>query len=188
MKKIIFMYNNFVKKILTIILITNFFSVVSFAQCNFGLNIGDSYPQSFKDKYGELNIDESLNSYFEEADKICASNTFEDIQIKYTFVVGKLGSIEMIALNDDNNIPSNKLILMNYAKTNYGEFDTGTNPQSFNYYNIWRNNNSEVLYKRLLGFNNIWDESLYITNKEYRLLISSIRAFEEGMKEVVQDN
>ena len=94
----------------------------------------------------------------------------------------------MIALNDDDNIPSNKLILMNYAKTNYGEFDTGTNPQSFNYYNIWRNNNSEVLYKRLLGFNNIWDESLYITNKEYRLLISSIRAFEEGMKEVVQDN
>ena len=92
----------------------------------------------------------------------------------------------MIALNDENNVPSNKLILMNYAKTTYGEFDTGTNPQSYNYYNIWKKNSLEILYKRLLDFNNIWDESIYITNKKYRYLISSARAFEEGTKEVVK--
>ena len=127
---------------------------------HFGLNLGDSYPQSFKDKYGKLKLEDTFNIYREKADKICASNTFEDIEIEYTFIYGELGSIKMIALNDENNAPSNKLILMNYAKTNYGEFDTGTNPQSYNYY--------------------------YITNKKYRYLISSARAFEEGTKEVVK--
>ena len=43
-----------------------------------------------------------------------------------------------------------------------------------------------LAYKKLLDFNKIWDESIYITNKKYRYLISSARAFEEGMKEVVK--
>ena len=89
----------------------------------------------------------------------------------------------MIALNDENNVPSNKLILMNYAKTTYGEFNTGTNPKAFNYFNIWRKNNSIVLYKRMLGSENIWDETIYITNKEYKDKISAARAFSEGMME-----
>ena len=174
------------KKILIIIFITNLFSINSFAECNFGLNLGDSFPQSFEDKYGKLKLEDTFNTFREKADKICASNTFEDIEIEYTFIYGELGSIKMIALNDENNVPSNKLILMNYAKTTYGEFDTGTNPQSYNYYNIWKKNSLEILYKRLLDFNNIWDESIYITNKKYRYLISSARAFEEGIKEGVK--
>ena len=171
------------KKLLAIILITNLFSISSFAQCNFGINLGDKYPKSFKDKFGELELTASLHQFNERADKVCANNTFEDIDLEYTFIYGELGSIELKALNDQNNTVTKKFILMNYAKTTYGEFNTGTNPQAFNYFNIWRKNNSIVLYKRMLGSENVWDESIYITNKEYKDKISAAKAFSEGIME-----
>ena len=70
--------------ILIIIFISNLFSFNSFAECNFGLNLGDSYPQSFKDKYGKLNLEDTFNTYREKADKICASTIFGDIEIEFT--------------------------------------------------------------------------------------------------------
>ena len=87
------------KKLLAIILITNLFSISSFAQCNFGINLGDKYPKSFKDKFGELELTASLHQYNEKADKVCASNTFEDIDVEYTFIYGELGSIELKAFS-----------------------------------------------------------------------------------------
>ena len=169
------------KKILAIILISNLFSGVSFAQCNYGINLGDSYSKIFKDKYGNINTEDSISIYRESADKICASNTFKDVQVEYTFIYGELGSIKLIALNDSNNIVSNELTLMKYAKLNYGDFNTGDNPRAYNYFKVWKENNMVILYKRLLGSQNIWDESIYITNNKYRKKMAGISAVKENV-------
>ena len=177
------------RKILIIIFISNLFAITSFAQCNFGINLGDNYPKAFEKKYGKISLLESIVVYREKADEICGSNIFEDFQVEYAFIYGELGSIKIVALNDLNdkkNVPSDKLILMNYVKSTYGDFDTGTNPKGYNNYKVWKKNNSVILYKRLMGARNIWEESLYISNKKYRKLIIGARAFKENMKLIVK--
>jgi hypothetical protein len=38
-----------------------------------------------------------------------------------------------------------------------------------------------ILYKRLLGSQNIWDESIYITNNKYRKKMAGISAVKENV-------
>ena len=177
------------KKILIIILVSNLITITSFAQCNFGINLGDKYPKAFEKKYGKISLLESMVVYREKANTICGSKIFEDFQVEYTFVSGELGSIKIVALNDlkdKKNVPSDKLILMNYVKSTYGDFDTGTNPKGYNNYKVWKKNNSVILYKRLMGARNIWEESLYISNKKYWKLFIGARAFKENMNSIVK--
>lgn len=80
----------------------------------------------------------------------------------------RLAGIRMIALNfDDKNSVSNKLTLMNYAKKVYGDFDTGFNPLAYNNFEIWENGQSIVVYKRLTNVDQMIEEEIYISNKEY---------------------
>ena len=74
------------KKILIIIFISNLITITSFAQCNFGINLGDKYPKAFEKKYGKISLLESMVVYREKANTICGSKIFEDFQVEYTFV------------------------------------------------------------------------------------------------------
>jgi hypothetical protein len=92
-----------------------------------------------------------------------------------------LAAIKMVVLNDGKNTESNKLTLMNYAKKVYGDFDTGPNPQIFNYFNVWEKQNNVIVYKRLIE--NLIDEEIFITNKEYnKKLIEFYNQSETGKK------
>ena len=46
-------------------------------------------------------------------------------------------------------------------------FDTGNNPKAFNNFNVWDKNQKLVLYKRMTNEEELIEEELYITNKEY---------------------
>ena len=56
---------------------------------------------------------------------------------------------------------------MKYAKSNYGDFDTGFDDQNYNDFTYWEKNKTLVIYNRTLNNNNIWDEEIYITNEKY---------------------
>ena len=73
----------------------------------------------------------------------------------------------MVVLNDGQNTESDKLTLMKYAKKVYGDFDTGQNPKVFNNFMIWEKNNSIIIYKRMFNEEDLIEEEIYISNKEY---------------------
>ena len=114
-------------------------------------------------------------------------NLNRNIAIEYIFLgdtplTSNLAGIRMVVLNDGKNTESNKLTLMNYAKKVYGDFDTGPNPQTFNNFNIWKKQNNIIIYKRLL-IENLIDEEIFITNKEYnKKLIEFYNQSETGKK------
>jgi hypothetical protein len=56
---------------------------------------------------------------------------------------------------------------MNYAKKVYGNFDTGNNPKAFNNFKVWDTNQKVIVYKRMTNDEEIIEEELYISNKEY---------------------
>ena len=114
-------------------------------------------------------------------------NLNTNIAIEYIFLgdtplKSNLAAIKMVVLNDGKNTESNKLTLMNYAKKVYGDFDTGPNPQTFNNFNIWKKQNNIIIYKRLF-IENLIDEEIFITNKEYdKKLIEFYKQSETGKK------
>ena len=189
-----------VKKIILFVSVS--FSCISsvIAKCYFGINLGDEYPEKFYDTAGPLNkvteqdagpeykkINKEIEylrfAYF-DASELCNDSTLKDIQIEFAFLQGKLAAIKMIAMNDEKNIPTKKLTLMNYAKKNYGDFDTGTNQQNYNNFHYWEKINSLVIYKRLIGEQNIWDEEIYISNKVYNEALQMALSGEDDINNI----
>ena len=56
--------------------------------------------------------------------------------------------------------------LMNYAKRNYGDFDTGGNPKYYSNYHIWERVRKFIVYNRHLE-KETWLEEIYISNDKY---------------------
>ena len=187
------------KKIILFLLSLMLFTSNAIARCDFGIKLGDEYPEKFykyggyptiirKEEMEDLTSDkhgEYLRFVFIEAPDICESNTLKDIGIEFTFLNNELASIRMIAMNDEKNTPTNKLILMKYAKSNYGKFDTGFDEQTFNNFYHWRKNKSLIIYDRTLDRDNIWNETIYITNKKYeeQLIVALSDEYEPLAKE-----
>ena len=90
----------------------------------------------------------------------------DNFLIKYTFLNKRLLATQLIADNSLDNSATESMKLMNYAKRNYGDFDTGGNPQLYNNFNIWEKFQKYVVYnRRLIG--NSWQEEIYISNDKY---------------------
>tara|TARA_B100001029_G_C15058435_1_gene456314 strand:+ start:1559 stop:2134 length:576 start_codon:yes stop_codon:yes gene_type:complete len=173
------MFNNI--KFITFLLISLLYVSTAIAKCDFGIKLGDKYPERFVENTGfsETIKEEGVtvqNLYkqnnglvfaYYDANEVCKTTSLKDIEIEYTFLYGELASIRMIAVNDEKNIPSKKLTLMKYAKSNYGDFDTGFDDQNYNDFTYWEKNKTLVIYNRTLNNNNIWDEEIYITNEKY---------------------
>ena len=109
-----------------------------------------------------------------QSPEVCPSdNLNENIAVEYIFlgtnpeVSLRLAAIRMVVLNDGQNTESDKLTLMKYAKKVYGDFDTGQNPKVFNNFMIWEKNNSIIIYKRMFNEEDLIEEEIYISNKEY---------------------
>tara|TARA_B100001741_G_scaffold259214_1_gene222662 strand:- start:670 stop:1221 length:552 start_codon:yes stop_codon:yes gene_type:complete len=161
------------------------FCLTNFAQakCNFGINIGENISKlknELADEYVQGSLLTDIDSL---AIEFCPNENFdENISVNFTFVGSELASIRLIAWNNKENITSNKLLLMNYAKQNYGDFDTGQNPKVFNYFKVWNDGIKLIVYKRMLNHLQIYEEEIYITNNIYQLKLDEVNALLELKK------
>ena len=162
------------------------FFLTNFAQakCNFGINIGDNIS-NLKNELAEEFIEESIvNDISGPIIDFCPNENFdENIYVNFTFVKKELASIRIIVQNrTKENITSNKLSLMNYAKQNYGDFNTGQNPKAYNNFKVWRGNNNLIVYKRILNHKEIFEEEIYITNNIHQSKLDKANALLEANK------
>ena len=162
-----------IKNCFKIFLIIFLYVVPANAACDFIINIGDKGGKLFKKFATPMPMFNGQFMLPVQSPEICPNdNLNEMIAIEYVFLGEKeetanLAAIRMIAINDGENTESNKLTLMNYAKKVYGDFDTGQNPQIYNNFYAWEENNKLIIYKRLFNEENLVDEEIFITNNEY---------------------
>ena len=105
--------------------------------------------------------------------EVCPNDKLNDeIAVEFIFLGetpegSRLAAVRMIVFNDGKNTVSDQLLLMNYAKKVYGDFDTGQNPKAFDNFNVWDDNQRIIVYKRMTNEEGMIEEELYISNKEY---------------------
>ena len=166
-------HKDIMKKITLYILGISFlFLSNTLAECNFVINIGDKQTK-IVEKFGEpMPMFKGQFMLPIPSTEVCPNDNLSyDIAVEYLFLGepenSRLAAIRMIVFNDGKNTVSDQLLLMNYAKKVYGNFDTGQNPKAFNNFNVWDDNQRMVVYKRMTNEEGMIEEELYISNKEY---------------------
>ena len=163
------------KKLLILILVLTFKIGAVQAACDFIINIGDKSTKIVEKFAPPLPMFKGQFMLPVQSPELCPNDNLNDmIAVEYVFLgesieTARLAAIRMIALNDGQNTESDKLTLMNYAKKVYGDFDTGQNPSIFNSFYAWKKNQNLIIYKRMYNQENLIDEEIFITNKEYDL-------------------
>ena len=176
------------KKILLIIFTFSLYMSQAQAACDFVINIGDNKAKLVAKFAEPMPMYENLFMLPVPSPEVCPNdNLDQDIAIEYIFIGDNLAAIRMVVFNDDKNSISKKLLLMKYAKNNYGDFDTGQNPQLYNNFQSWETLGNIVIYKRLLDPKGIIDEQIYISNDEYDYklgaLFNELEEIEDGKPE-----
>jgi len=139
------------------------------AACNFQAELGEKKSKFEKRKFQSRGFPMEhvgLEVFPMLAEDVCSNQKLEDIGIEYKFLNDELFAINMVALNGEDNSVSEKLTLMNYAKNNYGNFDTTQNPKAYSGFEIYEKSNQFIVYQRLPGDDGIINEQIYITTKE----------------------
>jgi len=155
-----------------IILLVSFLILsISSAQavCDFQAELGERKSKFEKRKFQSRGFPMEhvgLEVFPMLAEDVCSNQKLEDIGIEYKFLNDELIAINMVALNGEDNSVSEKLTLMNYAKNNYGAFDTTQNPRAYSGFEIYEKSNQFVVYQRLPGDDGIMNEQIYITTKK----------------------
>mgnify|MGYP000548319762 FL=1 len=155
-----------------IILLVSFLILsISSAQavCDFQAELGERKSKFEKRKFQSRGFPMEhvgLEVFPMLAKDVCSNQKLEDIGIEYKFLNNELIAINMVALNGEDNSVSEKLTLMNYAKNNYGSFDTTQNPRAYSGFEIYEKSNQFVVYQRLPGDDGIMNEQIYITTKK----------------------
>ena len=157
-----------------IILIVSFFILtlsVTYVQaaCDFQAELGEKKSKFEKRKFQSRGFPMEhvgLEVFPMLAEDVCSNQKLEGIGIEYKFLNDELFAINMVALNGEDNSVSEKLTLMNYAKNNYGNFDTTQNPKAYSGFEIYEKSNQFIVYQRLPGDDGIINEQIYITTKE----------------------
>lgn len=141
---------------------------VAQAACDFIIDIGEN-KSKIVNKFAEpLPMFDKLSMLPIPSPKLCPNDKLDqDIAIEYIFLGENLAAIRMLVLNDGSNNISNKFLLMNYAKKNFGDFDTGENPLIYNNFQSWEIGGKIIVYKRLADPEGFIEEEIYISNDEY---------------------
>ncbi len=161
------------KRLVQFFIIFFLFSLPANAACDFMIKIGEKGTKVFEKFAVPLPGFKGMWYMPVQSPEVCPNdNLNKNIAVEYVFLgdkheQAKLAAIRMIVLNDGNNTENNKLTLMNYAKKVYGDFDTGQNPKIFNSYNVWEKGDKIIVYQRLIDPEELIDEEIYISNKEY---------------------
>ena len=166
---IMYKYNNFMKLLIKSFLIIVFFISSAQSACNLIAEFGEKKEvfekreiaaRPFPMEYPELDIYPVL------ADDICPNERLKDVGIEYRFLNDELIAVNFVALNDDRNLVTEKLTLMNYVKKNYKKFDTGENPNAYEGVEVIEKINLFIVYQRLTRDDGIKDEQIYISTPE----------------------
>ena len=166
---IMYKYNNFMKLLIKSFLIIVFFISSAQSACNLIAEFGEKKEvfekreiaaRPFPMEYPELDIYPVL------ADDICPNERLKDVGIEYRFLNDELIAVNFVALNDDRNLVTEKLTLMNYVKKYYKKFDTGENPNAYEGVEVIEKINLFIVYQRLTGDDGIKDEQIYISTPE----------------------
>ena len=162
-------YYYFMKLLIKSFLIIVFFISTAQSACNLIAEFGEKKEvfekreiaaRPFPMEYPELDIYPVL------ADDICPNERLKDVGIEYKFLNNELIAVNFVALNDDRNLVTEKLTLMNYVKKNYKKFDTGENPNAYEGVEVIEKINLFIVYQRLTGDDGIKDEQIYISTPE----------------------
>ena len=157
-----------IKKVLIILTALSLYVSAAEAACNFIIKIGDNKSKIVKEIAEPMPMFPGQSMLPVPSIEICPNdNLDEDIAIEYIFLEDTLAALRMVVLNDGKNTISDKLTLMNYAKKVYGNFDTGSNPKAYNNFQIWDKNKNIIIYKRMFNEEDLIEEEIYISNKEY---------------------
>ncbi len=175
-------YNSFMKLLIKLFLIIIFSLNSAYAACDLIAEFGEKKEvfekreiatRPFPMEYAELNVYPVL------ANDICPNQKLNDVGIEYRFLNNELVSINFVALNDDRNLVTEKLTLMNYVKKNYNEFDTGNNPNSYEGVEVFEKTNLFIIYQRLNGDDGIKNEQIYISTPKLDEKLSKFYADKE---------
>ena len=127
----------------------------------------------FPMEYAELDVYPIL------ANDVCPNQKLNDVGIEYRFLNNELVAINFVALNDDRNLVTENLTLMNYVKKNYQKFDTGNNPNSYEGVEVIEKTNLFIVYQRLTGDDGIKNEQIYISTPKLDEKLSKFYAKKE---------
>ena len=162
-------YINFMKLLIKSFLIIIFSINWAYSACDLIADFGEKKEvfekreiaaRPFPMEYPELEVYPVL------ADNICPNERLKDVGIEYKFLNNELTAVNFVALNDDRNLVTEKLTLMNYVKENYKNFDTGENPNSYEGVEVIEKDNLFIVYQRLTGDDGIKNEQIYISTLE----------------------
>ena len=162
-------YTNFMKLLIKSFLIIIFSINWAYSACDLIADFGEKKEvfekreiaaRPFPMEYPELEVYPVL------ADNICPNERLKDVGIEYKFLNNELTAVNFVALNDDRNLVTEKLTLMNYVKENYKNFDTGENPNSYEGVEVIEKDNLFIVYQRLTGDDGIKNEQIYISTPE----------------------
>ena len=162
-------YTNFMKLLIKSFLIIIFSINWAYSACDLIADFGEKKEvfekreiavRPFPMEYPELEVYPLL------ADDICPNERLKDVGIEYKFLNNELTAVNFVALNDDRNLVTEKLTLMNYVKKNYKNFDTGENPNSYEGVEVIEKDNLFIVYQRLTGDGGIKNEQIYISTSE----------------------
>lgn len=185
--------SSFIKKI---VIISIFFliSFKAYAACKFELELGDKVSKIEK-KYGppfplEFVGDDQLGLIAADADEVCPNHSLKDVALEYRFLNDELAAVNLISLEPDSDTKkSKKTTIMNYVKRNYGNFDTGQNPESYIGYKVFERTRQFVVYQRMDDGSGLIQEEMYISNNKYdELLAEFFNKLEEDMAESESQN
>jgi hypothetical protein len=82
----------------------------------------------------------------------------------------------LLVQNFFQNRTTEKLVLMNFAKSRFGDFETGGSPKFYNGYHIWdlaRKN--YAIYLRMKVKKDLWREELEISNYNFSEILNYAR-------------
>ena len=138
MNKYTFKMSFFIKKIV-IISIFFFISFKAYAACKFELELGDKVSKIEK-KYGppfplEFVGDDQLGLIAADADEVCQNHSLKDVALEYRFLNDELAAVNLISLEPDSDTKNQRQLL--WIVKNYGNFDTGQNPESYIGYKVF---------------------------------------------------
>ena len=159
-------------KLLIVSVLATFFQFNSVsAECIFGPMLGDDISK-VEEKFGpadEISEKESIISTM--IDDICPGDNLGNSILEMQFVEGQLVSFSIVVSNGQDNAESKKMLLYNYVEKNYGKFNSSNNPEDWTGFNVWREIDDIIVYKKMYALKNILEEELFITNKQSKALI-----------------
>ena len=166
---------------LIVFLIAFFVPTNAFAKCDVGFKIGENVKQVQK-KYGSpIFFSEELSMIEIPIEEVCPSEKLGYSTVEFYFLFDELAAYKIMVDNYDDTSESDKLLLYEYVKKNYGVITDNKRPKYWRGFKSWDKKNEIIVYKKM-DFQGMLDEVLYISNKKYHDLFTVYESGESVSK------